>query len=139
MATVMAYAVIAGFVSVVPQVFWPGAAAWAHAWAPDRCDEGLRALRSDLLDYASQVVTGRSTTAEPGIDRWLGRWDQRHIAMADRCESGPEADAHAALGRLRHRMETFLRRYDHEQGRLTRELDRHLDRLSANDSGDTSQ
>jgi len=132
----MIYAAVAGLASVIPQVFWPEAPAWAQKAVPESCVEGLRQLRQELVDRASSQVATGGSASDRALDRWFERWDARFLALEPHCATPGESDAYALLNQLRHRMGTSLQRFDSQEGSLDRKLDRKLRRLSARSSGE---
>lgn len=118
------YLAIVGFYSIIPQVFFPKSSYEQPAGAT--CEDGVTALRGELLARAGQRVSGGGVAEdETSLRRWLDDWDDRYAAVGDGCE-GSAGEAWAALGRLRHRTEITLRRFDEEQAPLVREIDRRL-------------
>jgi hypothetical protein len=134
--TAVLYSCTAGFVSIVPQVFWPEPPAWALAAMPESCGAGLHLLKEELLERASDQIAGADRPARTPLGPWLGRWDDRHLAMEGRCTEPVERDAHATLGQLRHHTETLLRRFQRHEGRIAQRLDREL-RALPQTSGET--
>jgi hypothetical protein len=125
----MIYASTAGLISILPQVFWPDHSSWAAGAVPEHCATGLRQLKAELLTRASDRVAMAGHPDAASLDRWLRGWDDRYIALEKHCEAGPEGRAHATLGRLRHHTGTFLRKFDREEGRIARQLNRELQAL----------
>ena len=116
----------AGVVSITSQVFWPEETAWETS-----CADGIGELESELLARASENVAGGGLTAnDADLRRWLRDWDLRHATLSERCD-GPGKDAHVAIGKLRHRVEAMLRRFDREHAPLVREIERGVRRNRA--------
>jgi hypothetical protein len=118
--TAVTYMVVVGFNSVIRQVFFPPLPAAAQALRPlepAECATELDSLRRALIENASAHLASSGTEpAEP----WLTVWDHRYRVLTSRCpESGPTGEATALLQRLRYRIETTLRRFDREEGRLS--------------------
>lgn len=113
---VAVYVIAAGFISVVPQIFWPSAASGvAPAEATRDCPGALRALHSDLLSGAGD------RTRDPGSDPiapFLERWDERYRALEAPCGDLP---SYALLERLRYGVEEHLLRFEAEQAPLAAE------------------
>jgi hypothetical protein len=118
------YLIAVSYVSVVPQVFWPKLDALDPAV---ECTDGLYDLRGELLSRAGDHISNGGATGDPGALAWLARWDRRHMAIESRC-SGGERDAWRALGGMRERLESTLRRFDGAEGALARDIDEILAR-----------
>lgn len=112
-----AYAIGAGLISVLPQIFWP---AEAYGIAPadvarEDCPPALRALRAELLDAAADAVR------DPGggsMRPFLDGWDERHRALAPTCGDLPSYDL---LARLRYGVEEHIQRFEAEEASLAAE------------------
>jgi hypothetical protein len=115
----LAYLIIVGVASVVPQVFWPPKAAIDPAIT---CADGLRDLRAELLAFAGEHVTRGGSEDHETVRNFLGPWDLRHRGLEARCE-GDERDAWVLLGRMRERLQGTLGRFDAEEGALARAVD----------------
>ncbi|MEM9074251.1 MAG: hypothetical protein AAGE52_37505 [Myxococcota bacterium] len=112
----LVYTAVVGFGSVIPQTFWPIAS--AEASAPEgTCSEGLSALRQELRAEAAAQVGGEGGD----MGEFFARWDDRHLLLEERCEDEP---AYRRLDVLRHRVETSLRRFQSDEGRIFDELER---------------
>jgi hypothetical protein len=96
------YVIGAGFVSAIPQIFWP---AEAYGIAPIEsadCGIELATLHDDLLaDAAQRVGAADGSSADP----FLEPWDERYRALERSCGSH---DAYPLLARLRYRVEEHL-------------------------------
>src|SRR5687767_9319640 len=115
------FVVVAGFRSVVPQVFWPSYPAAAARAMPEDCREGLRLLRDEMLRRAAEHAEGGYLQGDEAIDAWMNDWDDRHHAMSPRCRDG-ERDAWRDLARLRHRIDASLRRDHRDHAELAASL-----------------
>lgn len=131
----MIYASAAGFASILPQVFHPRPSQWALEAVPEQCAEGLGQLREELLGRVARHI-GTAGTDAPDPQVWLASWDDRHLALERRCNTAPEQRAHAQLGRLRHHTGTLLSKFDRQEGRMARDIDRRI-RALAEGSGET--
>ncbi len=121
----LVYIVGVGFISVIPQVFWPEAAPLEPGVS---CTDGLRALKGELLDRAAARV-GRTDTEEPSDLRpYLEAWDRRHAALEPRC-GGEGERAWVQLAQMRGRLQATLERFDAEEGALARDVESTLARL----------
>jgi hypothetical protein len=121
----LVYIVGVGFVSVIPQVFWP---ATAEVDPSVSCAEGLRTLQGELLARAADHV-GRGGAEEPrSLRPYLEQWDRRHAALEPRCE-GDAADAWVRLAQMRGRLQATLERFDAEEGALARDVQSTLARF----------
>ena len=120
MVSGIAYLIIMGLVSVVPQVFYP-----ETAEIPDEltCPEGVDELRTELLDHAGERVAAGGDANPTELRTWLREWDARFHALETRCE-GSELDRWTLVGRLRHRIQGMLERYDGAEGELARATQR---------------
>lgn len=112
-AIALSYLVIVGFVSVIPQVFWPESDDTFDA----DCVEGLRILHGELdqvrLEYLSSNVSDTAALREA-----FESWDLRLSALRKRCD---EEKVHL-LNKYRHRVELNLQRYMREDAPLAREV-----------------
>jgi hypothetical protein len=115
----LAYLILVGIGSVVPQVFWPAKATIDPAIT---CDEGLRDLRAELLAFAGEHVARGGSADRDAVRNFLGPWDLRHRGLEARCE-GDERDAWVLLGQMRERLQGTLYRFDAEEGALARAVD----------------
>src|SRR5690606_10227867 len=114
----LAYLVIVGVISVVPQVFWPTRAEIDPSVG---CAEGVRELQDELLTFAGDHVA-KGGSAEGGTVRdFLASWDLRYRGLEDRC-AGDERRAWKLLGRMRERLQGTLERFDEEEGALARTI-----------------
>lgn len=97
----LAYLVVVGFASVIPQVFWPD----SDDSFDLECEDGLRMLRDEVNDL--RVAYLASSRTDPAALRdALGSWDLRLSALAKRCN---EDQVHL-LNRYRHRVELSVLR-----------------------------
>ncbi|MFK7987809.1 MAG: hypothetical protein AB8I08_17460 [Sandaracinaceae bacterium] len=111
----LAYLILSGLFSVIPQIFWPER---AELDSSVTCTEEVVNLRSELLaHFGERVSAGGHSTDD--LTPWLRDWDQRHAALADRCDGAP---SHSLLGRLRERLESDLSRFEAGAGDLDRAL-----------------
>lgn len=120
------YITIVAFTSIVPQALFPerGRAAQqpdAAAGSATDCDHRLRALYADLMAHAADQTQNPSADASRDAT-FFGAWDREYNALTGQCDES----LHANLGRLRHRIQTSLRRFEREEGRLARSLARRL-------------
>ncbi|MBK6579617.1 MAG: hypothetical protein IPG17_26215 [Sandaracinaceae bacterium] len=111
------YITLVAFASVIPQALFPergladGGASAAH------CEETMRTMYASLMAHAAAQT--QYPTADVSEDAHFFReWDRQHTALTGQCDES----LHANLGRLRHRIQTSLRRYEREEGRLARSL-----------------
>lgn len=128
----LAYVVAAGFVSIVPQVFWPRAGrAQAKVASSDSCDGGIRRLESELFVLGSAYLGGvdASLAAQGDVDFKVGLtdWDDQYHALSQRCLA-PAQDALVALEQLRHRSESMWRSTKEQQLRMAKRIERQLHR-----------
>jgi len=105
----LAYLVIVGFASVIPQVFWPK----SDETFDLECSKGLKVLRNQVdelrLEYLSTHETDPTRLREE-----LASWDLRLNALAERCDE----DRVHLLNRYRHRVELSLDRFMREDAPL---------------------
>lgn len=120
------FLVAVGYLSVVPQVFWPKYPASAARAMPEDCHQGVRLLRDELSARSADFARRGGIDGEDAIDRWLRSWDDRHHAMSPRCR-GAEREAWREAARLRHRIDATLRRNHRDHAALTAALARELD------------
>ncbi len=112
----LAYIAVVGFASVIPQTFWPTPT--PNASAPDgSCSDGIETLARALRTHASLTVEGTA----PPLNDFLRQWDDRYLLLAERCDNEPR---YRRLGALRYRLETTLRTFEREDGRLLAEFER---------------
>ncbi len=112
-AIALSYLVVVGFVSVVPQVFWPESDDTFDA----DCAEGLRVLHGELdqvrLEYLSSNVSDVAALREV-----FESWDFRLNALRKRCDE----DKVSLLDKYRHRVELNLQRYMREDAPLAKRV-----------------
>ena len=118
--------VLAGFISVIPQVYWPGAAQ-AEAGGPpltgEPCAPALDALHADLTQHLITSMGDASLAADPSEQSaahlsFFARWDERHHSLATTCANVP---AYSVLLRLRHAIEGELDRVGSDVAPLARD------------------
>lgn len=105
----LAYLVIVGFASVIPQVFWPAS---DDSFDLD-CADGLQLLRHEV-DELRLAYLATNATDETELRKALESWDLRLNALAKRCEK----DQVHLLNKYRHRVELGLQRYMREDAPL---------------------
>jgi len=105
----LAYLVIVGFASVIPQVFWPKS---DESFDLD-CADGLELLRHEV-DELRLAYLSTNETDPSAMTMALQSWDLRLNALAKRCD---EDQVHL-LNRYRHRVELNLQRYMREDAPL---------------------
>lgn len=124
------YITIVAFASIVPQALFP-----ERSQAADRgtnangsqtisaadCETRLRTLYADLMAHAAEQTQTPNEDASQDA-RFFRPWDREYNALTGQCDES----LHANLGRLRHRIQTSLRRYEREEGRLARSLAQRL-------------
>lgn len=112
----LVYIAVVGFASVIPQTFWPTPNPTASA-PEGSCSDGIQTLTRALRAQASETVRGTA----PPLNDFLRQWDDRYLLLAERCDDEPR---YRRLGALRYRLETSLRAFEREEGRLLAELER---------------
>jgi hypothetical protein len=105
----LAYLVIVGFASVIPQVFWPQ----SDDSFDLECADGLQLLRHEVDELRLSYLATNETDPN-GLRNALESWDLRLNALAKRCE----ADQVHLLNQYRHRVELGLQRYMREEAPL---------------------
>lgn len=105
----LAYLVIVGFSSVIPQVFWPER---DDSFDVD-CADGLELLRDELEELRLAYLATNETDPTP-LRQALAAWDLRLNALATRCD---EDQVHL-LNRYRHRVELRLDKFMREDAPL---------------------
>jgi hypothetical protein len=105
----LAYLVIVGFASVIPQVFWPES---DRSFDLD-CPDGLELLHHEV-DALRLAYLSTNETDPAAMTKALQSWDLRLNALAKRCD---EDQVHL-LNRYRHRVELNLQRYMREDAPL---------------------
>ncbi|UCH30222.1 MAG: hypothetical protein JSV06_04130 [Myxococcales bacterium] len=105
----LAYLVIVGFASVIPQVFWPE----SDDSFDLECADGLELLRHEV-DEVRLAYLSTNETDPSALRETLKSWDLRLNALAKRCD---EDQVHL-LNRYRHRVELNLQRYMREDAPL---------------------
>ena len=114
----LAYLVIVGFASVIPQVFWP-----AHDDSFDLdCDDGLELLRKQI-DELRLAYLSANETDPTNLRRALTTWDLRLNALAQRCDK----DRVHLLNRYRYRVELTLERFMREDAPLAKRVTQALE------------
>lgn len=110
------YVIGAGFVSVIPQIFWPADAYGTERTEPSfGCPDALRALHTDLLRGAADHA--RDLGRDPAAP-FLADWDQRYRALEPSCG---DTSSYALLARLRYGVEEHLLRFDADLAPLAAE------------------
>ena len=115
----LAYLVVVGFASVIPQVFWPE----SDDSFDLECADGLELLRHEVDELRLAYVSTNETDPTE-LRKALKSWDLRLNALAKRCDK----DQVDLLNRYRHRVELNLQRYMREDAPLA---DRVTDTLDA--------
>lgn len=115
------YVIGAGFVSAVPQIFWPGVALGIPQIEPRHCTAEIEALRTDLLSTAGRHV--REPGAEP-LRPFLDPWDERYRALEASCGALP---SYGLLARLRYRVEEHLLRFEADVASLDEDTRRAIE------------
>ena len=105
----LAYLVIVGFASVIPQVFWPE----RDASFDLECADGLQLLRHEV-DELRLAYLATNATDETELQKSLEAWDLRLNELATRCN---EDHVHL-LNQYRYRVELGLQRYIREDAPL---------------------
>ena len=105
----LAYLVIVGFASVIPQVFWPD----SDESFDLECGDGLQLLRHEV-DEVRLAYLETNETDPTELRSALASWDLRLNALAKRCD---EDEVHL-LNQYRHRVELGLERYMREDAPL---------------------
>ena len=105
----LAYLVVVGFASVIPQVFWPE----SDDSFDLECADGLELLRHEV-DEVRLAYLSTNETDPSALRETLESWDLRLNALAKRCD---EDQVHL-LNRYRHRVELNLQRYMREDAPL---------------------
>ena len=108
-AIALAYLVVVGFASVIPQVFWPES---DDSFDLD-CADGLELLRHEVDELRLAYISSNETDPT-AMRNALQSWDLRLNALAKRCD---EDQVHL-LNRYRHRVELNLQRYMREDAPL---------------------
>lgn len=101
----LAYLVIVGFASVIPQVFWPEADDSFDLECGDAMQVLYREVEQIRMEYLSSNTRDRAD-----LRRRLKPWDLRLNALRDRCD---EEKVHL-LDKYRHRVELNLQRHMRE-------------------------
>jgi hypothetical protein len=114
----LAYLVIVGFASVIPQVFWPD----SDESFDLECSDGLQLLRHEV-DEVRLAYLETNETDPTELRSALASWDLRLNALAKRCE---EDQVHL-LNEYRHRAELGLQRYMREDAPLANSVTEALD------------
>lgn len=105
--TLTLWVCISALISVVPQVFWPGARAGGmDDLSPAECGPRLRGLHRELLDLAGADVASLDESDGLAKGRWLEGWDGRYRALEASCSGRP---SYGLLLRLRYAIEDDLR------------------------------
>jgi hypothetical protein len=113
----LAYLVIVGFASVIPQVFWPD----SDDSFDLECADGLQLLRHEV-DEVRLAYLATNETDPTELRSALASWDLRLNALAKRCE---EDHVHL-LNQYRHRVELGLQRYMREDAPLANRVNQTL-------------
>ncbi|MEM7137705.1 MAG: hypothetical protein AAF500_14070 [Myxococcota bacterium] len=108
-ASALGYLIIAGFASVIPQVFWPK----SDPSFDLSCDDGLRVLHEGLDRLRIEYLASNQVDLEP-LRNSLDEWDLRLNALRGRCDEG-KVDL---LDKYRYRVELNIQRYVREDAPL---------------------
>jgi hypothetical protein len=109
----LAYLVIVGFASVIPQVFWPK----SDDSFDLECADGLQALHQEVDELRLAYLSTNETDAT-ALSAALESWDLRFNALAKRCDE----DQIHLLNRYRYRVELGLQRYMREDAPLANQV-----------------
>ena len=112
-AVALAYLVVVGFTSVIPQVFWPA----SDESFDLECGDGLELLRHEVDELRRSYVSTNQTDPAP-LRKDLESWDLRLNALAKRCDE----DQVALLERYRYRVELDLERFMREEAPLAKRV-----------------
>jgi hypothetical protein len=105
----LAYLVVVGFASVIPQVFWPAA---DDSFDLD-CADGLQLLEHEIEELRLTYLSSDGADPSP-LRETLAAWDLRLNALAKRCDE----EQVELLRRYRYRAELNLQRYMREDAPL---------------------
>jgi hypothetical protein len=109
----LAYLVIVGFASVIPQVFWPE----SDDSFDLECSDGLQLLRHEV-DQLKLAYVATNATDPTALRSALKSWDLRLNALAKRCDE----DQVDLLNQYRHRVELALESYMREDAPLANSI-----------------
>jgi hypothetical protein len=126
----LAYLVIVGFASVIPQVFWP---ARDDSFDLD-CADGLELLRKQI-DELRLTYLSTNKTDPTNLRRALAAWDLRLNALAGRCDE----DRVHLLNRYRYRVELTLERFMREDAPLANRVTETLESAPPSTSSQTPE
>jgi len=126
----LAYLVIVGFASVIPQVFWPDS---DDSFALE-CADGLQLLRHEV-DEVRLAYLETNETDPTQLRRTLKSWDLRLNTLAKRCD---EDQVHL-LNEYRHHVELGLERYMREDAPLANRVSAALDSNTKQQSPETPE
>jgi hypothetical protein len=121
----LAYLVIVGFASVIPQVFWPE----GDASFDLECADGLQLLRHEV-DELRLAYLSTHATDQSALRTSLEAWDLRLNELAKRCDE----DLVHLLNQYRHRVELGLQRYIREDAPLANRVTKALGARSGTQS-----
>ena len=126
----LAYLVIVGFASVIPQVFWPD----SDDSFDLECADGLNLLRHEV-DEVRLAYLETNETDPTQLRRTLKSWDLRLNTLAKRCD---EDQVHL-LNEYRHHVELGLERYMREDAPLANRVSAALDSNTKHQSPETPE
>ena len=126
----LAYLVIVGFASVIPQVFWPD----SDDSFDLECADGLQVLRHEV-DEVRLAYLETNETDPTQLRRTLKSWDLRLNTLAKRCD---EDQVHL-LNEYRHHVELGLERYMREDAPLANRVSAALDSNTKPQSPETPE
>ena len=126
----LAYLVIVGFASVIPQVFWPD----SDDSFDLECADGLQVLRHEV-DEVRLAYLETNETDPTQLRRTLKSWDLRLNTLAKRCD---EDQVHL-LNEYRHHVELGLERYMREDAPLANRVSAALDSNTKQQSPETPE
>ncbi len=109
----LAYLVIVGFTSVIPQVFWPA----SDESFDLECSEGLQLLHHEVDQVRLEYLKSNETDPT-ALRNTLSAWDLRLNALAKRCDEEPVE----LLRRYRYRVELRLEKFMRDDAPLANQV-----------------
>jgi len=118
--------------SIIPALYFPGAAPKPPALVIDRCARQLDVLERELLAKTARTLESGSAS---GLDLWLSRWDGRALALDGGC--GGLESAREDLLELRDGIGALLANYRSGTLRVQQRLNRALEQWPASSAART--
>ena len=119
--SLLSYLIVAAFVSVTSQVFWPERSAATSDKTNEKrldCNAELQELYVQLNHRSAREIS-QPTNKTLRNSEFFDHWDDRYERIASICRSATSD----ALHKYRHRTQLTLQRHDREEAKLARQVE----------------